>query len=308
MSRKKSKKTLSAIITLLVFIVAAWQFFGEYLPAPEQKGELAPSNSDGKLTACFLDVDQGDCSLFYLPDGKTMLIDAGNRGDGEKIVAYLNKNGVERLDYVIATHPHADHIGGMSDVIDFFDIGQVFAPKIAADDIPTSKSYEDFLTSVQSKGLKITAPKHGTTIFEGEDYKAECFSPCSDNYEDLNNYSVTIKLTYGVHSFLMTGDAEGESESEMLKANYNLSCDVLKVGHHGSSTSSSSAFLKAADPKFAIISCGEDNSYGHPHKETLSALKSKTVLRTDINKTIIFTADGKNENGLNYTINNETVA
>lgn len=308
MSRKKTKKTLSAIITILVLILAAWQFLGEHLPAPTQKGELTPSSTDGLLTACFLDVDQGDCSFFILPDGKTMLIDAANRGDGEKIVAYLNKKGIKRLDYVIATHPHADHIGGISDVIDAFDIGQVFAPKIAADDIPTSKSYEDFLTSVQNKNLKITAAKHGTTMFLGEDYKAECFSPCSDNYEDLNNYSVTVKLTYGIHSFLMTGDAEKISEAEMLNLGYDVSCNVLKVGHHGSSSSSSAKFLKAANPKYAVISCGEDNSYGHPHKETLSALKNKTVLRTDINKTIIFTADGKNENGLTYTLDNETVA
>jgi len=263
------------------------------------------------LIAEFLDVDQADCELFYLPDGKIMLIDAGNRGDGEKIVGYLKNKEISKIDYLIATHPHADHIGGMSDIVDSFDIGKIFIPRVATDDVPTSKTYNDFLTSVQNKGLKFTAAKAGTILFEGENYKAECFSPCSADYDELNDYSITVKLTYGVHSFLLTGDAEALSEKEMLNAGYDLDSDVLKVGHHGSSSSSSKEFLNKVTPKYAIISCGTDNSYNHPHDETINALKKlkglEKILRTDTDKTIIFTSNGKSEDGLIFTTNNKTV-
>lgn len=311
MSRRKTTKTLSVIISLVIILgVAAWQFWLKDLPKDNVSSAI-PAAGDNILTACFLDVGQADCELFYLPDGKVMLIDAGNRGDGEKLVAYLKDENLTKIDYLIATHPHADHIGGMSDVIDAFDIGQIFAPKLAASDIPTSKTYEDFLTSVQNKGLKITTAKHGTTLFEGEDYKAECFSPVNESYDSLNNYSVTVKLTYGVHSFLLTGDAEQESEKQMLEKGYDADCDVLKVGHHGSSTSSSAEFLKAASPKYAVISCGADNSYGHPHAETILALENLSGLekyfRTDLDNTVIFKADGKTEDGLTYSTKNKSV-
>ena len=159
--------------------------------------------------------------------------------------------------------------------------------------------------------MKLHSAKAGTTMFEGADYKAECFAPNSNDYDELNDYSITVKLSYGIHSFLFTGDAENLSEDEMLKAGYNLDCDVLKVGHHGSDSSSSEAFLRAVSPKYAVISCGEDNDYGHPHKETLDALKGldglEKTLRTDLDKTIIFTADGKTENGIRFSTKNPTV-
>ena len=308
MSYKKVKKSFSVILSLVVALIVAWQFLSDKFPTQNTSSDtILPAESNGVLIASFLDVDQGDCEFFKLPDGKTLLIDAGNIGDGDEIVSFLKQNKIAKLDFVIATHPHADHIGGMSDVIDSFEIGQVFAPKIADADVPTTKTYENFLLSVQRKGLKITAAKQGTTLFSGEDYKAECFAPCSDNYESLNNYSVTVKLSYGIHSFLLTGDTERISEGEMLKNGYNLKSDVLKVAHHGSSTSTSKAFLNAVSPDFAVISCGEGNSYGHPHAETLKTLKGITLLRTDLDKTIVFSADGKTKIGLTYTTNNPSV-
>ena len=308
MSRKKAKKSLSLLLALAVAFIALWNFWGDKIPTQNQNSEpILPAESDGVLIASFLDVDQGDCEFFKLPDGKTLLIDAGDIGDGDKLVSFLKQNEINKLDYVIATHPHADHIGGMSDVIDSFEIGQIFAPKIADADIPTTKTYEEFLLSVQRKGLKITSAKHGSTLFSGEDYKAECFSPCSENYESLNNYSVTVKLSYGIHSFLLTGDAEKVSEAEMLKNGYNLKSNVLKIAHHGSTTSTSKKFLKAVSPDYAVISCGEDNRYGHPHQETLNTLKGITLFRTDLDKTIVFTADGKTKIGLTYTTNNPSV-
>ena len=308
---RKSKYLLSLS---LILIVAIALFFTTNKNTQKDSSSAAavgtttstvsPAKGEGKILAAFLDVGQADCALFTLPDGKILLIDAGDRGDGDQLVDYLKKRGIIKIDYLLATHPHSDHIGGMSDVIDSFEIGKIFAPKVASNDLPTSKTYEEFLTSVGKKNLKITKAAAGSTLFEGENYKAECFAPCGSDYDGLNNYSAVVKITYGIHSFLLTGDAEYISEEEMLNAGYNLDCDVLKVGHHGSNSSSGEDFLKKASPKYAVISCGADNSYGHPHEETLKALKNLKGLdyffRTDEDKTVTFTADGKTENGITF--------
>ena len=311
MARRKSKKVFSAALTAIVLFTLLWQIYVRFVPNTTPETPLTPSSGENLLVAEFLDVDQADCELVFLPDGKTLLIDAGNRGDGEEIVSYLKSKSIAKIDYLVATHPHADHIGGISEVIDTFEIGKIFVPRVAEKDVPTTKTYEEFLLSVQSKGLKLTAAKAGTTLFEGADYKAECFAPCGDEYDDLNKYSVVIKLSYGIHSFLFTGDAEEENELEMINAGYNLDCDVLKLGHHGSHSSSSEAFLRAVTPTYAIISCGEGNDYGHPHSETLASLEKlknlKKTLRTDLDNTIIFTADGKTEDGLKFIVKNPTV-
>lgn len=308
MSRKKNKSILSLILIVVVLLFGARQvalnYFSDDVSSNVSWAAATPAENKGTLSAFFLDVGQADCELFILPDGKILLVDSGERGDGEKLVDYLKNLGISKIDYLLATHPHSDHIGGMSDVINSFEIGKIFAPKVASNDLPTSKTYEDFLTSIKNKNLKITKAAAGSTLFEGEDYKAECFAPCGSDYDGLNNYSAVVKITYGIHSFLLTGDAENISENEMLSAGYNLDCDVLKVGHHGSSSSSGEDFLKKASPQYAVISCGVNNSYGHPHKETLTALKNlkglDTVFRTDKDKTIAFTVDGKTKNGITF--------
>lgn len=307
MAGGRGNKTLYGIICSIIVLVLAWQGITRFVPNITEQ-EITPATTSGSLVAEFLDVDQADCELIYLPDGKITLIDAGNRGDGDKIVAYLKSKGITKIDYLIATHPHADHIGGMADVINTFDIGAIYAPRVARDDTPTSKTYEDFLLAVKNKGLKINAvtPKSEPSILAGE-CNIYFFSPNSTNYDELNDYSVTVKLTYGIHSFLFTGDAEILSENEMLDAGYNLDADVLKVGHHGSDSSTGKAFLKAVSPNYAVISCGEGNKYNHPHKKTLNTLKSVKVLRTDLDKTIIFMADGKTKDGLKFTTKNPTV-
>ena len=313
MARKKHSSTLSSLIMGVVIFLILWQVVTRFVPITQKNTSPTSqaATSDNLLIAEFLDVDQADCELIYLPDGKVLLIDAGNRGDGDEIVAYLKGKDVSKIDYLVATHPHADHIGGMSDVVDAFEIGKIFVPRVASSDVPTTKTYEDFLLSVQNKGLKLSAAKAGATLFEGTDYKAECFAPCSEDYKELNDYSVVIKLSYGIHSFLFMGDAETLSEDEMLSAGYNLDSDVLKVGHHGSSSSSSKEFLNAVSPRYAIISCGEGNDYGHPHSETLNTLSNlgatPKLLRTDLDKTIIFKADGKTENGIIFSTKHDTV-
>ena len=291
---KLFKKLKFYTCLIIVILLGVWYFSGE-------GGNLKPENSSSELSGngklmsvSFLDIGQGDCTFVNLPDGKTLLVDAANSGDGDEIAAYLKKNGAKKLDYIVATHPHADHIGGMAEVISSFEVGQIFAPKIASSDIPTTKAYENFLLSVKDKGLKITTAKGGSTLFEGEGYKADCFAPNKEKNEGLNNYSIVFKLTYGKNTFLFTGDAERELESEILYKKYNLSADVLKVGHHGSSSSTTPKFLKAVSPDYAVISCGKDNSYSHPHTETVDILLENKVkiFRTDKDKTVTAICSG----------------
>jgi beta-lactamase superfamily II metal-dependent hydrolase len=267
------------------------------------------SSDENSMTVSFLDVGQGDSILIKLPDGKHALIDAANPGDGADILDYLSNEGVNRLDYIVATHPHADHIGGMAYIIENTEVGQIFAPKIASSDVPTTKTYENFLLSIKEKGLKITAAKGGNTLFEGEGYKAQCLAPNSDKNNGLNNYSVVFKLTYGEDVFLFTGDATSEIENEIISKGYDIDCDVLKVGHHGSHSSSSERFLNAASPQYAVISCGRDNSYGHPHGQILTAFSKleglSALYRTDVHKTITAVSNGNGD--IKFYTNGKTV-
>lgn len=207
-----------------------------------------------------------------------MLIDAGNNDDSDLVVNYLRAQGISKLDYVVGTHPHEDHIGGLDVAINTFDIGNVILPKISH----TTKTYKDVLLSIKNKGLKVTTATGGKT-FDLGNAKCEIVAPNGSDYEDLNNYSVVMKVTYGNNSFLFTGDAEDVSENEMLSKGYDLKADLLKVGHHGSHSSTTPQFLKAVSPKYAVISVGTGNKYGHPTQETLSKLNNAgiQVYRTD---------------------------
>jgi competence protein ComEC len=241
------------------------------------------------LLVHYIDVGQADSILIQV-NNKNMLIDAGNRGDADAIVPYLQKKGVKKLDYVIATHPHEDHIGSMSDVIKKFPITEFYAPKKTS----TTKTFENMINALNGK--KIITAKAGVELNLGENIKAEFLAPNNDKYEEVNNFSAVLKLTYGDNKFLFMGDAENLSEGEILASNADVSSDVIKVGHHGSSTSSSKEFLDKVSPKIAVISVGKGNDYGHPHKETLEEFKKRgyTVYRTDIDGTIILQSDGKN--------------
>lgn len=295
MARRRKTPFVAIVISVLAI---AYFLFGGAIEKQNPFDDKSPAVTDeSAMTVQFLDVGQGDATFITLPDGKTVLIDAANPGDGDELVKYLNKKAVEKIDYLVATHPHADHIGGMKEVIEGFSIGQIFAPKVATQDLPTSKTYENFLNAVKDKGLKLTRAQGGNILFEGEGYKAECLSPLYDEAEGLNNYSVVIKLHHGENKFLFMGDAEEIAEKQILNGGLNPECDVLKCGHHGSSSSGTAEFLKAASPKFAVISCGADNSYGHPHKETLEAFENlegfEKLYRTDKDKTVTAVSDGK---------------
>ncbi len=216
------------------------------------------------------------------------------KSGSDRLTAYLKELGVDKIDILIATHPHADHIGGMVKVIQNFEIGEIYMPKVADDQVPTTATYTKLLEAIQAKGMKINQAKAGTTIFSNGNATLEILAPNNSEYKDLNNYSIVTKLTYGNNRFLFTGDAEKESENEMLSEGYDLSCDILKLGHHGSSTSTTNKFLTATSPAIAIVSCGKDNDYGHPHKETMNKLNNDhiTVYRTDSDGTILAETDG----------------
>lgn len=243
------------------------------------------------LEVHFIDVGQAD-SILIKTGSNSMLIDAGNNDDSNLVVDYIKSQGISNLDYVIGTHPHEDHIGGLDVVIDSFKISKVLMPKQKS----TTKTFEDVLTSIQNKGLKVTTPKVGDTYNLGE-AKWTILAPNQEQYNETNNSSIVIKLEYGNNSFVFTGDAEEISELEMLQTG-NLKSDVLKLGHHGSSSSTSDNFFDEVNPKYAVISVGLDNSYGHPHKEVIDMLNNKNIdiLRTDELGTIIFTSDGNNIN------------
>lgn len=257
----------------------------------EQQNETNKQNSieiNGNLSVHFIDVGQAD-SILIKTANNAMLIDAGNNADGNQVVSYIRSQGISKLDYVIGTHPHEDHIGGMDNIINAFDIGKIIIPKAPS----TTKTFADVLNAISSKGLKVTSPSPGTS-YELGNAALNILAPNSTGYKDLNNNSVVVKLTYGNTSFMLTGDAEDVSESEILSKGYNLKADVLKIAHHGSTSSTTPNFLSAIKPKYAVISVGSGNSYGHPANSTISKLNNAgiQIFRTDELGTIIATSDG----------------
>ena len=243
-----------------------------------------------KMIVHYIDVGQGDSILIQV-NNKNLLIDAGPKSDNKKFLNYLSDLNLQKLDYVIATHPHEDHIGNMSDVIDDYKVLNFYAPKVQT----TTKTFEKMIESLKSKNLKINVLKRGTdSINLGENTKITVFSPTKDLYEDLNNYSPVIKIQYGKTSFLFTGDAQKDVEEEILASNEDISANVLKVGHHGSSTSTTQDFLNKVHPIIGVISVGQDNSYNHPNGDTLKRLTENkiTIYRTDKDGTVVLSSDG----------------
>ncbi|NLK70659.1 MAG: MBL fold metallo-hydrolase [Clostridiales bacterium] len=297
---KKIKGRLSAIIVCICLLVVATLAITDYFGifTYEKLISVFGLNNgvvvDGDLSVHFINVGQGDCSLI-ISNGETALIDAGEAENADTVVSYLNSQGIKRLDYVIVSHPHSDHMGGISIVLESFEIGKVIVPKVSEEMTPTTKTYKVFLQTVQNEGLKLTPARVGDVYNLGE-ASLEVLAPNSE-YKDLNNYSVVALLTHGENKFLFTGDAESESEKEMLKKGLLTGVDVLKVGHHGSNTSSKKKFLEVVRPDYAVIMCG-DNSYNHPHKETIDNLLEYTdnIYRTDQQGTIVFISDGENLN------------
>ena len=258
----------------------------EYLwPEKVQKIEVP----DGEMEVHFIDVGQADCALLA-SGGHFMLIDGGNNDDAEHIVTYLQNAGVKKLDLVVGTHPHEDHIGSLYAAIEAFDIGAVYMPDVSAD----TETYRDVLDAVEGKGLQVQHPVPGDVLdFNG--LPVEIFGPVKE-YSNLNNHSIVLRVSVGETAFLFTGDVEIEGEYDILEQGFDISADVLKVSHHGSSGSSVEEFLAYTDADYAVISVGEGNIYDHPEAVTLKRLQNygMEIYRTDEQGTIVCDTDGKN--------------
>lgn len=269
----KNKKIMVVLITALLVLTLLTGCF------PDDTDVSQPTDK-GSLFIDIIDVGQGDSTFIRFPNNKTMLIDAATKSESSKVIDYIESRGVDKIDYLVATHPHEDHIGGMADIIKAFDIGDIYMPKVTH----TSKTFKNMIYAIKDKGLKIKPAKGGSEIFRDDAISVDILAPNKGKYKGLNNYSVVVKITYQNTSFLFTGDAERISENEMLDAGYDLRANVLKVGHHGSNSSTTKKFLEAVSPEIAIISCGKDNKYNHPHKEVVNRLnKFGTKIYTTVN-------------------------
>lgn len=283
--KNKAAVSLTSLLTALVILGVSWigyQLFGD---------DPKPINPGTDVSVHFIDVGQGDCELIRVGD-QSILIDAGENDKGNTVVDYLNKQGIEKIDLFIGTHPHSDHIGGMDTVINRMEVGEVLMPELPDSLVPTTKTYTDVLTAIADKNLPVTAAEPGQVYTFG-DATLEILGPLRD-YDDLNDMSVVAKLTYGSTTFLFGGDMEKEVEDDLLGAKADVRADVLKLSHHGSKTSNSKAFLDAVGADTYAICVGAGNSYGHPHDQVLNRISGKQVYRTDLNGDIVIGTDGAN--------------
>lgn len=281
------KKWISLLLILSMLLCGCTEMHPIADTAP-----ALPSVSGEGLTVHFMDVGQADCALLEC-GGEYMLIDGGNRDDGQLVVSYLEQQGVEELSYVVCTHAHEDHVGGLPAVLAVYPTEAVYAPTRTY----SSNIFDDFVYYTDQQGLEITIPGVSETFSLGE-AEITVLGPVK-SYAETNDTSIVLRVDYGSNSFLFTGDMEIAAENDMLDHwgddSSIFHADVLKVGHHCSNTSTGYRFLYAVDPEYGIISCGRDNSYGHPHEEPLSRLKDAGValFRTDELGHIVAFADGE---------------
>ena len=295
--RKRQNNKISLIILFIAIIGYILTMYSNYLN-PSQANETSNQNIvTTDLKVYFFDVGQAD-SILITNNGHNMLIDAGNNEDGPKLVKYIKEDlGITEFDYLIGTHPHEDHIGGLDDIINNFDIKKIYLPDITT----TTKTFEDVLDAISSKELTITIPKIGETFKLGEADFTVLYT--GTNSSDLNSTSIIIKMIFGNYSYLFTGDTTSEIEKLILKENIDV--DVLKVAHHGSEYSSSLEFLQKVTPSYAIISVGKNNSYNHPSTTTINRLKKYTnnIYLTSELGTILLTSDGQKINVSTFKTN-----
>ncbi len=294
--KKRRKQEIRRLIVGLILVVVIFAY-ETYLEEPLQdmlykleEREIIPARSkkvDGDLNIYYFDVGQADCILIQNKN-HNMVIDAGNNADGKYIVKAMKSIGVEKIDYLVGTHAHEDHIGGMDDIIRNFEINTFYMPEI----ITTTKTFEDVLDALEEKQVPFDTPEIDKSFNLGDAIVDTIY--VGDDETDLNNSSIVLKVTYGRNAFLFMADAETKVEKIIM--NKDISADVLKVGHHGSSNGTSKEFLQEVNPTYAIISVGKGNDYGHPHKATLKRLNNQNVKvhRTDKENTIIVTSDGNN--------------
>lgn len=297
MKRKRSinSKAVTGIILLIIAVVSAVfvRFTGESDKVFEAVG-LRNTELSGrdKMYVSFIDVGQGNCTLLKCGD-KAILVDSGEVGAAQTVINYIKNQNIKTLDCVLVTHPHSDHMGAMTKLLYEFKIKDVIMPEIPEEIIPTSKTYEKFLVAVSENAENVIAAKPDETFSYGE-MKMEIFAPLRD-YDDLNDMSAVTRISYGDTSVMFTGDATATVEKDLLKKNIDYSATILNVGHHGSKTSTSESWLKAVDPEYAVICCGLNNDYGHPHQSVVNRLEEFGIktYRTDLLGTIVFESNSK---------------
>lgn len=282
--RKISKKIWSIFVVILTIIYSIYESeIKETFGMPDSNPVF--NEVESNLIVRFIDVGQADAILIQ-NQGKNMLIDAGNNEDGELLVKYFEQLGIKQFSYIIGTHPHEDHIGGLDDVINSFIVDKIYLP----DAITTTATFMDVLDAIENHHLTYTVPKIGEVFHLGEATLLVIYT--GTDTSDLNNTSIVLRLDFGENSFLFTGDATDKTEKKIL--NQNIEVDVLKVAHHGSNYSTTNEFLETVNPKYAIISVGKDNSYKHPHKEIIQKFKQfgTKIYRTDQLGTIMVHSNG----------------
>ena len=299
---KKSRQSISTLVIIIVLLAIlcavsptfranVCEVLGIELPERTEETIAFEELADDRAEVHIIDVGQGDSTLVRT-DNFNLLIDAGTGKAEEKLVAYLKDVGVKKIDIMLLTHPHEDHIGGADVVIDEFEVGEIIMPDATTD----TKEFERVLDGAENKNIPISTVFRGDSFSEGG-LKFDILSPDDKKYEDLNNTSIVLKLTYGEVSMMFTGDAEDIVEREILEA-YSadeLRSVFLKAGHHGSSTSNTEKFVEAVSPEYVSISCGVDNDYGHPHIEILELFEKQKldVKRTDLEGSFVYATDGK---------------
>ncbi|MCL1824293.1 MAG: MBL fold metallo-hydrolase [Oscillospiraceae bacterium] len=281
---------LIAIIALLFSIFGNWNQIYELFGLNEN--ELFEA-SEG-VSVHFIDVGQGDCALIITPENN-ILIDSGERDYCNAVLNYLKTQNVKKLDFVIASHPHSDHIGGLGFIIDELGAERIIMPDVKDELVPTTSSFNKLIDSIYENDTEVIYAKNGMTFNLGNGAEMEIIAPVND-YNNLNDYSVVMRFTYAGNSFLFTGDIENAAENDILDGGYHISADVLKIAHHGSSTSSSARFLNQTGGQFAVICVGSPNSYNHPNEKVIDRILNRDykIFRTDINGHIVFdcTKDG----------------
>ncbi len=290
-----------SFVVMAILCAAALSACGLYdkLPVemPQTTTQPETQTQSENLVVHYLDVGQGDSEFIEFPNGETMLIDAGETDKGETVISDISALGYNKITYLVATHPHSDHIGGMPAVLDAFEVANAYLPNASS----SSDIYAEFLDKLDAEGCNVYEAKNGVSVIQTESISAYFVAPCGTDYKNLNNYSAVLKLVYGETSFLFTGDAQSQSEKEITA---DVTADVVKVGHHGSKTSSGQAFVNAVSAEYAVIEVGEDNSYGHPNDGIVQRWQNAgaKVLRTDLNGSITFTSNG---NDISYTCEKE---
>lgn len=309
-SRKSAKKLLetaasAALLAILTFALVVFvneKFIRwDFIPSSADivhffggGGTPYVKPLDDEAAVYFIDVGQGDCELIRTKNCN-ILIDCGEEENADEVIGFIRYSGVERLDYVIATHPHSDHIGGMYRILESFDVGTVIIPKIPRDIAPNTLFYSKMLNTIKNRGINREYSAAGKIYTLGENASLEIIAPLYDEYEELNNFSIVARLTHGANTFLFTGDAESLAELDILDNGIDVSADVLKVAHHGSAGANSRAYLEKVRPKIAVIGVGSDNSYGHPHKDVLKRLAKvgcDEIYTTAADGNVVIISDG----------------